>query len=499
MTQLPFDPDQARGADPPPPPPEDEPKTIGQGDSQSSGSALTVSQLALEIKDVLASGFPSKVTVVGEVSNLSNRQHWFFSLKDASASLRCVCFASNARRIRSPIEDGMQVIAHGRIDFYDAQGNVQLYVDTLEPAGLGELERQLRQRMEELSELGYFAPERKKQVPLLPGGIAIVTSASGAALQDYLRIARQRFPGTKLYVHDVRVQGRDAAPQIAAAIRSIDEHGPSLSPPVETVVVTRGGGSLEDLWAFNERVVADAIYQSKLPVVAAIGHEVDTTIAELVADLRCATPSHAAQATLPERETLDEQVMQLRRRLLITMQRNLQDQTRRVEAAARHPLFRRPEQLVIERRRLLANLTQRLFRQVAQIPPRERQRLERLEAALPTTMRRRLTAARELLDSSERELDALSPQRVLDRGFSYTLDPDGNLLRQPNQVKPGDLLTTRLSDGQVQSRVDPGKKTGNAPANDNTQTPPTPNPRPRTKRKSRRKKKWQQSGPGLFD
>lgn len=484
MPPLPFDPDQARGATPPP--------DNGATATGLRGDIITVTQLAAEIKDVLLAGFPSKVTVVGEISNLSNRQHWFFSLKDAGASLRCVCFASNARRIRSPIEDGMQVIAHGRIDFYDSQGNVQLYVDSMEPAGLGELERQLRQRMEELSELGYFAPERKQAIPLLPTGIAIVTSASGAALQDFLRIARQRFPGIKLYVHDVRVQGRDAAPQIAAAIRSINAHGPSLSPPVETLVVTRGGGSLEDLWAFNERVVADAIDESKLPVVAAIGHEVDTTIAELVADLRCATPSHAAQATLPERDVLHEQVSQLRRRLGTSIERHVTEQRRRVDVAARHPLFRRPEQLVAERRRELDNLSQRLRRAASQLTPQQRQRLQRLQTVMPQTIKRRLTAARESLDAFERELEALSPQRVLDRGFSYTLGPDGKVLRHPDQVQPGDKLTTRLSQGQVKSHVESADEP-------NSSTPPAAQTRPTRRTRRKTKRRWEQSGPGLFD
>lgn len=488
MSQLPFDPDQARGADPPP----EEDRSLLR--AEGSDGALTVSQLASRIKDVLLNGLPGKVTVAGEISNLSNRQHWFFSLKDAGASLRCVCFASNARRIRSPIEDGMQVIARGRVDFYDAQGNVQLYVDSLEPAGLGELERQLRQRMEELSELGYFAPQRKRPVAAVPSGIAIVTSASGAALQDYLRIAQQRFAGAKLYVYDVRVQGRDAAPQIAAAIRAINAAGEKLQPAIETIVVTRGGGSLEDLWAFNERIVADAIFESKLPVVAAIGHEVDTTIAELTADLRCATPSHAAQATLPERDVLAEQVSQLRRRLASTMDRHLTEQRRRVETAARHALFRRPEQLVLERKRHLDNLSQRLFRAVSQLTPRERQRLERLTTALPTTITRRIATAREALDASERELEALSPQRVLDRGFSYTLGPDGKVLRQPNQVNPGDVITTKLNQGEVKSRVEneDGQPLKLEPE-------PVPQRRPRTTRRARRKRKWQQTGPGLFD
>ena len=251
--------------------------------------------------------------VVGEVSNLSDRTHWFFSLKDEGAAMRCVCFASNAKRVGFPMRDGMQVVVTGRVDFYDAQGSVQLYVDRIEPVGQGALELKLRQMIEELKGLGYFDLEHKQPLPTMPTRIAVVTSRSAAALQDVINTVNQRWAGCRLYLYDVRVQGEQAAGEIAEAIKRISKHGKKLG--IDAVILTRGGGSIEDLWAFNERVVADAVYACGLPIVAAIGHETDTTVAELVADVRCATPTQAAMTLVPEREALHHQVHQLGQRL----------------------------------------------------------------------------------------------------------------------------------------------------------------------------------------
>src|SRR5690606_26173107 len=220
--------------------------------------------------------------------NFSDRAHWFFSLKDERATIRCVCFASSARQVECPVRDGMQVVCTGRVDFYDAQGHVQLYVDRIEPVGQGALELRLRQLMEELRELGYFDEAAKKPLPVLPRRVAVVTSRSAAALQDVIDTARRRWAGCRLYLYDVRVQGAAAAPEIARAIDALGRQHKRLR--LDAIIVSRGGGSIEDLWAFNERIVAEAIHRCPLPIVAAIGHETDTTVAELVADLRCSTP-----------------------------------------------------------------------------------------------------------------------------------------------------------------------------------------------------------------
>jgi len=418
MSRLPFN----------DPPPEVPPEVEAKADRP-----FTVSALAASIKAVLAEGLPRRVRVVGEVSNFTARSHWFFSLKDESATLRCVCFASTGRRIDCAPRDGELVIATGRIDFYDAQGSVQLYVDHLEPAGQGDLERRLRQLMEELRQRGYFDESRKKSLPLVPRKVAVVTSRTAAALQDVINTARRRWPGCQLLLYDVRVQGAAAAPEIAEALARLSRYGEKLG--IEAILLTRGGGSIEDLWAFNERIVADAIVNCALPIVAAIGHETDTTIAELCADVRCSTPTQAAMTLVPDRAALRHQVDQIDARLKLMLRQNLATAKHRLNAAARFDLFRNPRKLVDAARQRLTQ-TQR-----------------RLEAAMP----RRVKDARAHLQALTRQLDAVSPRKVLERGYSYTLGPDGHVLRRASTVRPGDTLTTHLAEGQIRSVVE-GKR-----------------------------------------
>lgn len=434
---------------------------------------LTVSALALLIKTVFSEALPDRVRVVGEVSNLSDRTHWFFSLKDEAATIRCVCFASNARRIRTPVRNGMEVVVTGRVDFYEGQGHTQLYVDNIEPVGQGALELRLRQLMEKLRQLGYFDEQRKRPLPLVPRRVAVVTSRSAAALRDVIHTAQRRWPGCRLALYDVRVQGDGAAEQIAAAIATLSRHGKRLG--IDAIILTRGGGSIEDLWAFNERAVADAIYRCDIPIVAAIGHETDTTIAELVADLRCATPTQAAMRLVPDAVALHHQVHQLQRRMALLTQRRLEHARHRVHAAARHTLFRAPQRLLLEARQRLARDAQRF----ALVLPRRlgplRERLGRDHARLLAALRarsgparrqldalarrlaplpqRRLDAARGALQLIARRLDAVGPRQVLERGYTYTLRPDGRLLRHPDQTTTGDLLTTVTAGGPVRSRV----------------------------------------------
>ena len=307
-----------------------------------------VSKLAGAIQAVLADKLPRKLRVVGEISNLSARNHWFFSLKDGDASIRAVMFASAARRVSFDARDGLSVVATGRIDYYAAQGSVQLYVDALQAVGEGELEAAFRRLAAELREEGLFAPERKKPLPAYPRAIAVVTSRSAAALQDVRDTARRRWPGCRLVLVDVRVQGPSAAPQIAAALGRLSEGGAALG--IDAVLLTRGGGSIEDLWAFNEPEVVRAVAACSLPTVAAIGHETDTTLAELAADARCATPTQAAMTLVPDEAQLREQTAQLHRRLSLSLTRRLEIARSRVDAASRHRLFTEPARLVADAR-----------------------------------------------------------------------------------------------------------------------------------------------------
>ncbi|MCC7407460.1 MAG: exodeoxyribonuclease VII large subunit [Phycisphaeraceae bacterium] len=436
--------------------------TVGPGPQTPVGSnPLTVSQLSALIHELLAV-VPGPIRVVGEVSNLSDRTHWFFSLKDEGSAVRCVCFASAARKIQAGglrLQDGMQVVVTGRLDYYDAQGNLQLYVNNIELVGQGVLELRYRQLCQELRQLGYFDPDRKKPLPLMPRKVAVVTSRTGAALQDVLSTAQRRWAGCKLVLIDVHVQGASAAPEVAAAIEALSKHGRKQG--VDVILLTRGGGSIEDLWAFNERIVADAIYRCELPLVAAIGHESDTTIAELVADQRCATPTQAVMRIVPDATALSDQLDQWGRRLDLLVRRRVTLARQHLESLARHPMLRQP-------RRMVDPL---------------RQRLDHLADRLAVVVPNRLANARQKLDGFDRQLQALSPQRVLHRGYSYTLDEHGKLIRSATNAPPsGSRITTMLHDGSLISRLEADGHDGK------------PSPRPSTKRKPIPR----DDAPGLF-
>lgn len=490
--------------------------TDAGGESEGSGSdvartavtgrALTVSEVALLVKGVLAEAVPVKLRVVGEISNFSDRTHWFFSLKDEAAALRCVCFASAARRCGFPLADGMQVVVTGRLDFYEVQGQLQLYVDKIEPVGLGVLDMRLRALCDELRRLGYFDPARKKPLPLVPRRVAVVTSKSGAALADVVNTARRRWAGCELLLMDVRVQGDNAAPQIAAAIRALSRHGAALG--IEVIILTRGGGSMEDLWAFNERVVADAMFECSLPIVAAIGHETDVTIAELVADVRCATPTQAAMTVVPDAAALQQQVRQLQGRLNLLLRRELRHVSQRLEAVARHPVFRRPQNLLEAPQRRLDLLAGRMRGVLPQAVSRSSQRLEtiarhpffrmprsriepaqkrlqqllqRLRLALPRIWAR----SAERVDALARQLEALGPVNVLKRGYSYTLGPDQHVLRSVTAVQPGSRITTVLTNGRLLSTVEQ-RLDGPSPADGESKSLDRPAGPPGTPRVRRR-------------
>lgn len=448
MARLPFNPDRI--------PSPSAPASGKTASGKESGKApadrpLTVSQIAVVIKDALLNSIPGKVRVIGEISNFSERAHWFFSLKDEAAALRCVCFASAARKINFPVSDGMEVVATGRIDFYDAQGNIQLYVENLEPVGQGALELKFKALCEELRRLGYFDDSRKKRLPSMPQRVAVVTSRSGAALQDVINTAQRRWEGCQLLLMDVRVQGGAAAPEIAAAIQQLSRHGAKLG--IDAIILTRGGGSIEDLWAFNERVVADAIFKCSLPIVAAIGHEVDVTIAELVADVRCSTPTQAAMTLIPDKRTLQQQVRQLSQRLGLVLRRQADRSRQRLEVLVRNPIFRRPERMLDPARQDLATLAAQLQATLPRTLKAQSDRLALLTRHLQAALPRRMKTGGDKLTALARQLQAVGPLNVLERGYSYTLGPQGQVLRSPSQVAPGEQITSVLAQGRVASQV----------------------------------------------
>jgi len=432
---------------------------------------LSVSQLATRIGDAIARGIPDKVRVVGEVSGFRERTHWYFDLKDASAVVGCVMFASAAKKAGFTPEPGQQVLATGRVEFWNKGGRTSLKIEKLEPVGVGVLELEYRKLVEELRGLGWFAQDRKRALPSFPHRVAVVTSRTGAALQDVIDTMNKRCPAVGLVVVDALVQGDGAAPQVSRAIRAIGANHERLG--VDAILVTRGGGSMEDLWAFNERVVARAIVECLIPVVAAIGHETDTTIAELVADLRCATPTQAAVALTPDAEALLEQLDSLgvqiergvRRRVAIERHRavetpgaKLLGSLRARLSGARARLTRlsdrievhRPAAAQARRERQLADASARLH---AAVRARAAVDLDSLAHRAHEAVRHRAAMQRGRLDGAGKQLHAVGPASVMARGFSVTLGKDGKVVRSIRDVRAGDEIETRMPDGSVRSVV----------------------------------------------
>jgi len=501
MARLPFDSKKVQAQDAGPPAQREQAR-YGSFDAKRP---LSVTQVATLIKRVLADRTPSPIKIVGEVSNFTDRKHWFLSLKDESNVISCVMWASAASKADFTPQRGQQVVATGRLDYYGPQGKLQVYIDKLEPVGQGALELKLRQLCEELRKLGYFADDHKLAMPVFPQHIAVITSASGAAVQDVINTARGRWPGIRISLVDVLVQGASAAPDIARAIEAIDRQHERLG--IDAIILTRGGGSLEDLWAFNERIVADAVYNASVFIAAAIGHETDTTVAELVADLRCSTPTQAAARLVADAAAESQHVDQLSHRLNTSLRRRAEHARTRLEAVARHPTFRRPEESIDRQRQRVDTLTHELTRMMrqrlterrhqlsayqhdlARIEPVgrlrvARQQLHSNERHLVHAVTHRIATRKQQLDALARQLHAISPEQVLKRGYSITTTAEGEVIRKREQVHPGDRIESRLADGTIESQV-----TDSA-----SQTPPKKKP---TRRKRPTRKNDDQQ-PGLF-
>ncbi len=389
---------------------------------------LTIAELTRQVKDLVEANFP-QVAVIGEISNFTRASsgHLYFSLKDEEAQIRAVMWRGSAMRVRFQPQDGLEVIAIGRLEVYAARGTYQLVVDQLQPRGLGGLELAFRQLQEKLEKEGLFDPERKRPLPRFPRRIALVTSPTGAAVRDMLQVMTRRWPAVDVVLLPVAVQGDGAAEQIAAAI----EYAPRI-PQVDVIITGRGGGSLEDLWAFNTEVVARAIYASPIPVVSAVGHEIDVSISDLVADHRALTPSEAAELAVPSAEEIRQLLSACRRQLVA----GLKDRAARARLQLEHwssrPVMQRPLQRIDE----------------------TRQRLDDWDAALRSAWERALRHMRDALALAAGRLEALSPLSVLQRGYSITQRDDGTgVIRSAAEVAPGERLRTRLHHGELLSEV----------------------------------------------
>jgi exodeoxyribonuclease VII large subunit len=412
-------------------------------------AVLSVSELTHRLQEVLEDRFPA-VWVEGEISNyrLYGSGHAYFTLKDAESQIRAVLFRNRGRRIKFEPADGLHVMAFGSIEVYPQRGEYQLVIELLEPKGLGALQLAFDQLKTRLQAEGLFDQARKRELPRFPRKIGVVTSPSGAAIRDILRVIGRRFGDLHIVIAPARVQGDGAAEEIAHGLRDLNALG-----GVDVIIVGRGGGSLEDLWAFNEEIVARAIAASKVPVVSAVGHEVDYTIADFVADLRAPTPSAAAELVVREKQAVVDTLAQLRARLERFALRPLRDLERRVdELAARLRREMRNELGRANHRVTLATRALRASDPVARVA-RDRHRLDSLQARMVTLLHRRRDRARYALQTAVGRLDSLSPLAVLGRGYSLTRTPAGDIVHSPAQVRVGDVIRVLLQRGSLDARV----------------------------------------------
>ena len=458
--------------------------------ARAAPADLSVTQFNELIARTLEDGMRGNFRIQGEIANISKRGHWYFSIKDAGAVLSCVMWQSDVARTAYDPREGDAVVVTGRIGHYPAQGRTQLYASKIEPQGVGALELRFQQLVKELRALGYFAEERKKPLPAFPRRVAVVTSATGAALQDVLKTASERCPAVEFIVIGVRVQGDGAADEVARALRAIERRHEELG--IDAVIVTRGGGSREDLWAFNERVVADAAFALSIPLVAAIGHEVDTSVIELVADRRASTPTQAVMLLLPDLAGMREYLAQRARELRHSMRWSLQ--TRRDELArlAASPALVSPALRLAQSRERLARLDARARRALGAIVSDERRTLDTLAARLARNapaaraaaaraalvafrprlsraMQTQLAHARLAVANLERRLRSAGPEETLNRGYAIVTGADGALVRSVANAPAGAKLEVQLADGSIPVRVEPSAASANTPTN-----PPRP-------------------------
>lgn len=428
---------------------------------------LTVTGLTALIRGVLEENF-EHVWVEGEVSNLAAPAsgHLYFTLKDAGAQIRCVVFRASSRALKFRVTNGMGLVLRGRVSVYDQRGEYQFIAEYLEPKGIGALQLAFSQLKEKLAKEGLFDESRKRAIPALPRTIGVVTSTSGAAIHDILTVLKRRHAGVDVLIRPVKVQGEGAAEEIAAAILDFNRFR-----DVDVLIVGRGGGSTEDLWAFNEEVTARAIHDSRIPVISAVGHEIDFTIADFVADLRAPTPSAAAEMVVTSREELDLQLTHLSRRLGLAMERRLSKEREGVEAlvrALKDPSFfighvqQRVDDLsdrltravtgyLSLRRERLVSCSQRLrVTNPAVEAERCRERLLTLWAGMESAIRRSITRSREATAVHAARLSALSPLATLDRGYCVARHlPGGEILRDSRRLQEGDRVSLTFRHGSA--------------------------------------------------
>lgn len=410
----------------------------------------TVSEITNEIRDLLATEYDF-VTVRGEISGwkVSQAGHAYFTLKDEGAVLNGVIWKGIRTRMSLPLRDGMSVLAAGHIDVYPPRGSYQLIVESIRPVGEGELQRRFEELKRKLHGEGLFDEARKRPLPVAPDRIAVVTSPTGAAIRDFLRTLHPAYPGLEIHVFPVRVQGAEAPGEIAHALEILGRHrGHDL------IVLTRGGGSLEDLWAFNEEAVARAIARCPIPVVSAVGHEIDFTISDFVADVRAATPTAAAQLLVEQRTALKNQLAVIERRLLHASQRFVAENRLRAEALASALLRASPLKTVELLRQRIDDAFSRLAERVRHELERRRMAQARSRERFLALLGRELAETRRRLDVVHGRLASLGPEVTLARGFAVCSHArTRELITDPDQVSSGDGLSIRVRKGTIEATV----------------------------------------------
>jgi exodeoxyribonuclease VII large subunit len=439
---------------------------------------LSVTELTHRVKGLLEERFPS-VWVEGEISNVRSPSsgHVYFTLKDAGAQLAVVVFRGVATKVGFKLKDGLQVITFGDISVYERSGQYQLVARQLLPKGLGALQLAFEELKQRLAKEGLFDSSRKRPIPVLPQRIGLVTSPRGAAIRDFLNIINRRFPNVQIVIYPVRVQGEGAAAEIAAAIDDFNALHTAGRLPLDVLILTRGGGSLEDLWAFNEEVLARALARSQIPTISAVGHEIDFTIADFVADLRAPTPSAAAELVVKAKEEFKQRMAQYQSRLQGDLRLRLATARQRFSDLASNYVFRRPTEIIRQYQQQVDDSGHRLTRAAAAtlagqkarlatvagkfklLSPQAflasgRQRIGSSEQGLRVAWGRRWQETGHRLAQVNAKLELLSPNATLQRGYSITLIPEtSEIVRSVTHVKPGTKISTKVLDGAFGSVV----------------------------------------------
>jgi len=393
----------------------------------SERKIYTVSQLNRQSRLLLESRLPT-VWVEGEISNFKHHSsgHIYLTLRDESAQISAAFFSQHQRNLKFELKDGLKVLAFCRVSIYEARGQYQLYIERVEPQGVGALQLAFQQLKERLAKEGLFGEERKRPIPKFPKIVGVITSPTGAAIQDILNVVNRRFCGTHILLYPVKVQGEGAAVEIAAAIETMNERSEA-----DVLIVGRGGGSLEDLWAFNEEPVARAVFGSRIPVISAVGHESDWTICDLVADLRAPTPSAAAELVVSSRLELEERLIGRKDRLDFAMNGIFERYQEQLSSLASSTAFRQPRYLL-----------EQFTGQVDELG-------RRMEGRLTSLM----DSKGQAFQSVTGRLNALNPLAILERGYSVSFNEKGDIIKNARQVSEGDLMRTRLHKGSFVSKV----------------------------------------------